>query len=321
MPDYKLLHNKIYAKIKSAEKILLTTHEKPDIDAVGSVCAFIEILENLGKPYFAYCYDAPPRQFNFIPHIEKIKSDKNLYNFNEFDLIIIFDAGGMKRTRLDEEIINKNKNQFVIEIDHHPKIEEFSDLELRIASASSTTEIIYDFFKLNNIKINKNTANCILAGILADSGNFIFPATSDKTIDISSQMLVRGANLPAIMKNTLHNKSLSALKIWGKAMARIKINKNYNFAYTVLTWEDAAGVNEEDLEGISNFLGNLHGVKGVLLLREQPGGTIRGSLRSSHPSANMTLLAQVLGGGGHAKASGFTIAGKLEKTTKGWRVI
>jgi phosphoesterase RecJ-like protein len=75
------------------------------------------------------------------------------------------------------------------------------------------------------------------------------------------------------------------------------------------------------LEGISNFLGNLEEAKAVLLLREQKDGTIRGSLRSSHPTVDVSLLARRLGGGGHAKASGFTIEGKMEKIEKGWKIV
>jgi phosphoesterase RecJ-like protein len=317
----EIKYNKIYSKIKEAKNILLLTHEKPDVDAVSSVCAMIDLLEKENKPYFAYCYDAMPHQFNFLPHIEKINSDKSAFSFNDFDLIIVFDCGGMNRTKLADEIIARDKNQFIIEIDHHIKIEDYADLELRNPKVASTTTLVYDFFRANKIKINKNIANCILAGILTDSGNFIFTATTDNTIKISSEMLKLGANLPQIMENTIRNKNLHALKIWGKAMARTQINKKYNIAFTVLTLNDVKELEEEDLEGIPNFLGTLHDVKAVMLIREQKDGTIKGSFRSAHPKINVATLAQTLGGGGHAKASGFTIEGRLKLMEKGWRII
>lgn len=321
MMDNEILYNKAFSKIKEANNILLVTHEKPDVDAVSSVCAFIDLLEKLQKHYFAYCFDAPPRQFDFLPHLEKISADKTALNFDDYDLIIVFDCGGVNRTKLSDEINNRSERQFVIEIDHHIKTGSYADLEIRDSKRASTAELVYNFFKANKIKINKNTANCILAGILTDSGNFIYMSTTDDTIKISSEMLSRGANLARIMDSTLRNKNLPALKIWGKAMSRTKINKKYNIAFTVLTLDDIGDLDEEDLEGIPNFLGNLHNVKAVMVLREQKDGTIKGSFRSAHPNTNVAKLAQALGGGGHVKAAGFTVEGKLELADGGWRVI
>lgn len=317
----ELIYKRIYSKIKEAGKILLVTHERPDVDAISSVCAMIELLEKEGKSYFAYCYNSPPRQYDFLPNVQKITADKEKLNFREFDLIIIFDCGGMNRTKLAEEILSRNKNQFIIEIDHHIKTEDYADLELRNPKASSTTEVVYDFFKTNGVRINKNMAQCILSGILADSGNFLYATTSDKTVKISGEMLTRGANLPQIMDNTLKNKSLKAMKAWGKAMDRVKLNKKYNIAFTILTKDDTEGLEEEEIEGIANFLGNMSEVKAIMVLREEKNGLIKGSLRSAHPTTNVSILAQALGGGGHIKASGFTIEGRFEKTNKGWRVI
>lgn len=319
------IYSNIFNKIKSANNILLTTHENPDGDALSSICLMIEIIESLNKPYSAYCFNQPPRQFDFLPSVEKIISDKTKLNFPDFDLIIVLDCGCSDRTKISDEIKNRGKNQIVVEIDHHPKIEDYADMELRDPGASSTAEILYKFLKANKIKISKNIANCVLTGILTDTANFLYPSTSQETIQISSEMLSKGAKLPQIMENTLRNKSLNSMKIWGKAMSRLKINSKYNFAFTVLTLDDVNDngetANEEELEGIAGFISNLHNVNGVMLLREQPDGIIKGSLRTSQADVDVSLLAQALGGGGHAKASGFKIEGRLEKVGEGWRII
>lgn len=339
MPN-NLIYQKIYSRIKGAKKILLVTHERPDGDALGSICVMMEFLENLSKSYLAYCANLPSANFNYLPHVEKITADKNSFNFAEFDLIIALDCGDIRRTRLADEIAGRNADQFVINIDHHSasptgrrEIDDFADLEIKNPQSASTSELVYNFFRTNKIKINKNMANCLLTGISADTGNFIFPATSDKTIKISSEMLARGANLPQIIENTWRNKSLGGLKIWGKAMANLQINKKYNLAFTVLTLEDiktdginphakiGVGINEDELEGIANFLSNLSGVKGVLLLTEREDGTIKGSLRSADNGADVSRLARALGGGGHVKAAGFVIEGKLKQIDGGWKII
>lgn len=309
--------------IKNSQKILLVTHDRPDGDALSSVCAMAELLENLGKEYLGYCLDQPPAQFNFLPHFEKITWKKDKLEFDSIDLIIALDCSNMKRTNLVKEISSRSLNQRVIEFDHHPKIDDYSDLEIRIPSLSSTAEVVYHFLKYNKIKMNKNYANCILTGILTDTGNFLFPSTSDTTIKIASEMLVYGARFPKITESAYKNKSLSAIKLWGKAMNNLKVNKKYNIAYSLLTYEDIkeSGASEEELEGISNFLSNMKDVSMLIFLREDENGRIRGNIRTAQPHINVTPLAKLLGGGGHAKASGFTIQGRIEKTDKGYKII
>ncbi len=316
------IYSKIFQQIKKAQNILLVTHDAPDGDALAAACLMIELMESLAKPHIAYCYDEPPRQFNFLPHVEKIISDKN-FNFSDFDLIIALDCGGINRTKLANEINGRAKNQRVIDIDHHPKLDDYADLELRDPRAAATTEVLYNFLKANRIKINKNIANCVLTGILTDTANFLYPSTSQQTVGIASEMLIKGAKMPQIMENTWRNKSLSSMKLWGKAMSRLKINSEYNFASSILTLEEIAksGADEEELEGIAGFISNLDDVKAVVFLREQPNGVIKGSLRTSRRDIDVSLLAQRLNGGGHSKASGFKIEGRLEETNKGWRII
>jgi phosphoesterase RecJ-like protein len=321
MPDNNYI--KVLHKINGSKKILLVTHDRPDGDALSSTCAFIELLTGLNKKFFAYCYNSPPHQFNFLPHIEKVNSDKNKLNFPAYDLIIVLDCGSLKRTGLTEEIKNKNLSQFIVEFDHHPKTDNYADIEIRNPSASSTAEILYNFFKTSNIKINKNLATCLLTGILTDTGNFLYPVTTDQTVKIASEMLLYGARFPLILENTWRNKSLPAMKLWGQAINHLQINNKYNFAYSVLTHRDLSrnGITDEELEGVAGFLSNLYGVKALLLLREEEDGKIKGSLRASHSKIDISLLAQIFGGGGHAKASAFVADGKIEKTNNGWRII
>ena len=310
-------------KIFKADNILLVTHNRPDGDALASIGVMSELLSNMNKKFIAYCQDPAPRHYHFLPHVEKIITDKDKMNFSQFDLIIALDCGSLSRTGLSDEISKRGKNQFVIEFDHHPKVDDYSDLEIRYPQDSSTAEILYYFLKANNIKFNKNFANCVLTGILTDTGNFLYPSTTDETIKIASRMLLQGARFPVIMEHTWRNKSIGGMKIWGLAMDNLKINKKYNFAFTALKQEDILkhNVNDEELEGVSGFLSNLSGVNALLFLREEKNNKLKGSLRTSHPDIDISSLAAKLGGGGHPKASGFVVDGRLEETKSGWRVV
>lgn len=324
MPDK--LNEKLslaYKKIRSAKNILLAIHNNPDGDACSSICALIDLLESLDIPYKAFCFDRPPEQYGFLPHIEKISSDMDGLDMDGFDLFITLDCGQLSRTKLEDKIEKRREKLFVIEFDHHPKVHDYADIEIRKMNASSTAEIIYDFFHANKIKMNKERASCILTGILTDTGNLLYDSTSDDTVKIASKMMLFGAKYPAILEKTWRNKSLAAMKIWGLAMSSLAINKKYDFAYTVISRKEIAdsGATEEELEGISGFISNLKGVKGLMILRESEDGCIKGNLRSNYPNMDISKLAARLGGGGHPKASGFTIPGRLERAENGWRVV
>jgi len=310
-------------KICKAKNILLVTHSRPDGDALASICAMMELLSEMEKSFQAYSADPAPAHYAFLPHVEKIINSKKALPFSEFDLIIVLDCGSLGRTTLSEEISARTPGQYVIEFDHHPKVDEYSDLEIRYLEASSTSEILYYFFKGNNIKFNKNLANCVLTGILTDTGNFLYSSTTDETIKIASKMLLHGARFPVILEHTWRNKTINGMKIWGQAMNNLQINRKYNIAFTVLTREDIRryNVSDEELEGVAGFLSNLSDVDSLLFLREEENGKIKGSLRTSHQRVNVANLAAHLGGGGHPKASGFLMNGRLEKTQSGWQVI
>ncbi|MFH1522553.1 MAG: hypothetical protein ABIE43_01890, partial [Patescibacteria group bacterium] len=228
---------------------------------------------------------------------------------------------------LSKEIEGKS-SQFIIEFDHHPRMDNYSDLEIRFPKAAAVSEILYYFFKANNIRITKKIANCILTGILTDTSNFLHPSTTNEVVNIASEMLLYGAQFPKITEFTMHNKSLSAMKLWGIVLSNLKVNKKYNLGYVVISLEEIGKYddNEDVFDSIATFLSNLQGVKGVMLLREEINQRtglkqIKGSLRSSHPKIDISKLAAILGGGGHAKSSGFIVDGKLEKTGELWKVV
>jgi phosphoesterase RecJ-like protein len=320
--ELSLKYRQAYEMIRKAEKILLVTHGKPDGDAVSSICAMMLVCEDLDKEYEAFCLDRPPASLAFLPLSEKINSNKTDLDFASFDLIVALDCGSLSRTNLAPEIRARKKEQLTIEFDHHPKIDNYSDLEIRIPEAASTSEIIYFFLKANYLKITKKLANCVLTGILTDTGNFLYPSTTEKTVSIASEMLLYGAKYPLITEETWRNKSLGAMKLWGRAIGSLEINPRYNLAFAVLTKKDIdeCQCSDEEMEGIAGFLSNLYGVNGLVLIREADKGLIKGNLRTSMPGVDVSKLAHRLGGGGHRNASGFTFPGRLSRQGDEWRI-
>jgi len=324
-----------YDKFRLAGRVLIVGHTSPDADALSSIGAMIEIIRPLGAEIYAYADRKPNDTYSFIPGadlVSVIEPDDLL----KFDVILILDCGSISRTSLEARLRTLLKadaegrlrrRPYIIEFDHHQPQETYADLEIRLPDKASTTEIIYHFLKANNLEITKVLANCILIGLMTDTGHFLHANSSREAIAVSSEMLLRGASLPKIVSHTVNNKSFVSLKIWGRALENLHFNEETGLASSGLTAAELddllspAAVLEADLFGdIVSFLSTLNGVKVALLLRED-GERIKGSLRTNYEGIDVAAIAQTFGGGGHKKAAGFSIEGRIARTEKGWKVL
>jgi len=332
MSNLNTLYKQAWQKIQQAQNILIVGHVNPDSDAISSVGALIELMKRIDKKYSAYCHDKPVDTYSFLPHEEEILANKD-FNLKDFDLLIAVDCGSKSRTFLDKEIDelknNSDKTFFIIEFDHHPKFEDYADIEIRNSQASSTTEVLYHFLKINKIEFNKKIATSILSGILTDTANFLYSSTGKETVAISSEMLSYGAQFSKIVNRIWNNRSIQSIRLWSLALNNLQINHKYKIAFTVLRHQEITEVlkNDEyfdsDIFGeIAGFLSNMAGVKVIMLLREKEPGIIKGSFRASAYSDGIDLskLAQIFGGGGHAKAAGFALEGEIAKNNSSWVV-
>ena len=211
-----------------------------------------------------------------------------------------------------------------INIDHHVTNGNHGEHNLVIDDASSTCEVLHHFLDYKKA-INKNIAACLLTGIITDTGGFQNMATTPLAVSIASRLMKKGVNINQITKFTLQQKPVNTLKLWGRALSRLKINKKDNVISTIITKKDLddCNANEEALEGISNFLNEMDEAQNgvVMVLSERELGIIKGSLRTTNELIDVSKLAIILGGGGHKKAAGFSIDGNLKETKDGWKIV
>ncbi|PKM88708.1 hypothetical protein CVU83_01260 [Candidatus Falkowbacteria bacterium HGW-Falkowbacteria-2] len=330
-----------YQMMQAASRLLFVTHLRPDGDALSSLCALRLVAKHLGKDSLAFSQSKNGELFDYLPGFDEI--DENITalrkrgNFTDglierFDLIIVSDCGALARTALSSELhAFKEAGGKIIEFDHHPHIDDYADLEIREPLKSSSAELIYDFIMANKVPFTKEMADCVLTGILTDTGNFLYPSATDATMKAASAALEAGAHYSKIVSYTLGNKDMAMVKMWGVALERLQLNTRYQMAITVISRDDINAIlGEVDIDvaaeselfsGLAGFLSNLAGAKAVLLLYEDRNGMIRGSLRSTANGMYVDRLARALGGGGHERASGFAFPGKLIKKGKKWIVI
>ena len=305
----KTIHN----HLNKAQKIILVPHQNPDGDALGSVGALAEYLLNyLKKEVSIFCATTIPQNLTFIPHTHLIQNDEELFNSKNIDTILVVDSGDLQYAGIHKFV--KNHSATIINIDHHPTNKNYGHINLLNSEASSTTEIIYDFLKINRVSINPKIATALLTGIITDTGNFTNSATTFSALNISGKLLRCGANIGQINKHTLKNNSLSILKLWGILLNRLEYHTQKEMVYTYLTQEDYKKykLDEKEVDGMANFMNIIGGVKVALFLKETEKGEIKGSFRTTHDDVDVSVLAKKFNGGGHKKAAGFTVEGNME---------
>lgn len=323
-------------KIRTAKRILLIGHTSPDADAISSIGAMIEVVLAWGLKVYAYADRKKPDLYNYIAH-EDLVSVNPPDDLRIFDVILVLDCGSLARTNLEARILTLIKAQdegrlarrpYIIEFDHHEPQDVYADLEIRLPDKASTTEIIYHFLKANNLPINKTIANCILIGLMTDTGHFLHANSSREAIAVSSEMLLQGASLPKIINHTVNNRSFSALKVWGHVLENLSFNRATGLASSGLTAAELDLLIDPDQQDsiadlfgdMASFLSNLSGARVALLLREEDG-KVKGSFRTNRDDIDVAKLAQNWGGGGHKKAAGFSVKGKLIKKDQGWSIL
>lgn len=304
----------IYIALQGAKNILLVPHQKPDGDALGSVTALMHLLRTMEKKHAIFCATEYTKKLNFLPGVETLTTNPDIWKKEQFDLVLVVDSGDLGYAGVSHHIYELNPKPFIINIDHHPTNERFGDLNLVIEKASSTCEILYNFFVLNNLNIDSHIATCLLTGIITDTGNFTNSATTVQSLQIASNLIRKGANIKLIKEIVFKDKSVDGLKLWGTMLSRLTKHDTHQIVYTYITQQEMKDhhVDDSEVEGVANFMNSLSEGKAALVLKELPDGKVKGSFRTTRDDVDVSHYAKKLGGGGHVKAAGFTVDGPVD---------
>jgi bifunctional oligoribonuclease and PAP phosphatase NrnA len=303
----------------TSQNILLLTHKNPDGDALGSLLALYQILKKAGRNVTPACLDPAPTIYKFLPESEKIVND---FAGLEFDLVIVLDCGDIHQTGFHEskpELWDGSRK--LVKIDHHSTAGEFGDVQLVDPYFCATSSILtYLFDEILGIPISPDVATCLLTGISTDTGSFKHSNVKPQTLRIAAGLLRKGANNSAIAKNIYQTIPLPALKLWGNVLQSLRQTKE-GVTLAVAQKQDfeMTEAKDEDLAGVVDYVNAVPDAKFSILLSER-NGLVKASLRTQHPDADVAKVASAFGGGGHVKAAGFAVPGKLEKEVR-WRVV
>lgn len=304
------LFGRLHEAVAASDRILLVAHKKPDGDTLGSSSSFLNWCLREGKDVKAFCLDTPPSTFQYIDNIHRYTNDPAVFD-DTYDLVVVFDSGDLRYCGVDTFMPRLQPGYMLVNVDHHITNTRYADLNLVLTEASSTAEVIHRFYEHNQVHVDDKMATCLLTGLCTDTSNFSNAATNPKTVASAADLVGRGGRFQDILKYVWNNQSVDALKLWGLMLSRLQYNPKYDVAVTYLLEADTKNDAPDAVEGMSNFLNAVAGeTDAVLVLREIPGNQVKGSFRSM--KRDISKVAKLMGGGGHKKAAGFTVNGRIE---------
>ncbi|HEY5977718.1 MAG TPA: bifunctional oligoribonuclease/PAP phosphatase NrnA [Solirubrobacterales bacterium] len=306
---------RVAAELRSRERFLLTAHEGPDGDALGSLLGMHHLLTQLGKDsvMFLAAKEFPlPIEYRFLP-LEEVFHEPPA---DMADRTVVFlDCGNIDRMPVD--FLTEGGND-LINIDHHHDNTRFGDINLVDVDASCTAEIVYELAVLLGVTISPEMAAALYVGLVTDTGKFMYENVSPRTHRVAAELIEAGVDVDDTYRRLYEHVPIEKLRLIARALDGLQIHCDGRLVVAYITAADyeATGAGEEMTEGIIDHLRSIEGIKVAAVVRDlgDRGRAARKvSLRSSEGDVDVSAIARLNGGGGHKRAAGFSTDLTLEE--------
>jgi phosphoesterase RecJ-like protein len=305
--------------IRSHDRFLVTTHENPDGDALGSLLAAKLALDALGKDAVMYLAgEAPlPREYAWMP-LDDLR--RSLPDDAASRVVLALDCANESRLGPDPEVLASAP--LVINVDHHHDNSRFGAVNLVVADASSTGEIVRDLLDELGVQLTPEIAEALYIALVTDTGRFQYTNTTPKALRLAAELVEAGADVHKIFQDVYESVQFAKLKLLARALERAEIYEGGRLVISYLLRGDFAevGAAEPYSEGIIDYLRAVEGADMAALIREPPRGdgpAKRISLRASADELDVSKIARASGaGGGHRQAAGFSSNDSIEEITE-----
>jgi len=296
----------IAALVREESKFLLTTHEGPDGDALGSLLGMHHLLESLGKDslMFLAAKEFPlPIEYRHLP-LESVFHESPA---DIRDRIVLFlDCGNIDRMPVD---FLKEDGKLLVNVDHHHDNTEFGDVNFVDAGASCTAEIVYELAVLLDVKVSPAMARALYIGIVTDTGKFMYDATDARTHRVAADLIEAGVDVDDVNRRLYESVPIEKVRLLSRALDKLELRCDDKLIITYITGRDydETGAGEEMTEGIIDNLRAVEGIRVAAVIRDQVsrGHSARKiSLRAGDDHTDVSVLARKFGGGGHVRAAG-----------------
>jgi phosphoesterase RecJ-like protein len=295
--------------IREHDRFLITTHENPDGDALGSILAAKLALDALGKDGIMYLYGQVPlpAEYGFM-QLDELQRD--LPPDADERVLLALDCANESRLGRDyEEVVDRAR--LVVDIDHHHDNTRFGDIIAIMGDASSTGESMRDLLRLLDVELTPEIAEALYIALVTDTGRFQYTNTTPRALRLAAELVEAGANLHRVFQGVYESVEFAKLKLLARALERAEVYDGGRLIISFLLRDDflEVGAVEPYSEGIIDYLRAVEGSDMAVLIREPPtrgGPKHRVSLRSRSDELDVSVIARKAGGGGHRQAAGFS---------------
>jgi len=306
---------RVREEIQRASRILLTTHQNPDGDGLGSEVALAAYLTSLGKETLILNPDETLERYRFLDsagQIHVFDAQGCGEQVRSCDLIITLDNSSLHRMGKMEQAVRESGARSLC-IDHHSTTDPFWSVNVIDETACATGEMVYDLIKSLGGELNLAAAEALYTAMVTDTGNFRFSKTSPRSHRIAAELLAKGVKPARVYELVYEQQEEGFVRLTGEALSGFRLEAGGRLGWIALTRrqivEHAADL--ADTSEIVNHLFAIRGVKVCLLFKELPDGKIKVSLRSKG-AIDVHAVATAYGGGGHQNASGAVLDGPLD---------
>lgn len=294
--------------IEKRKSFLVTSHARPDGDAIGSALGLGLLLRKMGKHAEVVMGDTVPVIYKPLPCAETIIHASQVNG--HYDAAIILECDSLQRTRLQGL-----EKQFLINIDHHASSKPFANVNWIDPCACAVAEMVFRMAREARVKITPEIATCLYTAVLTDTGSFCYSPTNAHTFELARQLVEHGADPARIAQNVYFSSPASKMRLLGAALSNLQREGAVAWMWVTRDDMERCGALDEDSEGLVNYALGIAGVEVAAFFREVANERVRVSIRSKG-AVNVAEIAAEFGGGGHECAAGFSTEGPLPAATE-----
>ncbi len=310
--------DEVVARLRSGRRVLTICHENPEADALGSALAVALIVEAGGGVATPVCADPMPAMYGFMPGMDRFRTEPD--PAIDYDLLVVGDCGELERIG---PVLESHRALFervpILDIDHHKSNPRFGAVDWVDATSSATCEMVTLLAGRMDVPLTTGggmLATALAGGIVMDTGNFQHPNVTPRTLVVSAALREAGADFSDVARRLYRSKPNSQLNLFGRVLARLESDLDGRLVWSTLELADleASGADAAESEGLIDLLAQSETSEAAVLFKEVLGGaSTRVSIRTRDGGVDATVLAGAFGGGGHARASGATLALPLDE--------
>lgn len=291
----------VLQQIERRDRFVLTSHARPDGDAIGSALACCQVLRAMGKQADVVLHDGVPRIYRALPFADQVLQANRVVG--NYEAAIILECDSIHRTRLEGL-----EDRYLISIDHHVSGRPFAHVNWIDPHAVATGEMVFRLAREAGTPFSPEIATCLYTALMTDTGSFMFQGTNERTFALARELVLAGADPSHCARSIYFAHSVAKMRLLGEALRNLNIEDHVGWTWVTQEQMERCGAKEEDCEGLVNYVLSIGEIEAAAFFRELPDGRFRVSLRSKG-KLDVARVAEGFGGGGHECASGCSVDG------------